>query len=46
MKRVSSQASALVRKSREIANGMLEFGLAFHQLGQRVRVGHWGINYN
>jgi sorting nexin-1/2 len=34
MKRVSSQASALVRKSREIANGMFEFGLAFHQLGQ------------
>ena len=32
MKRVSSQASALVRKSREIANGMFEFGLAFHQL--------------
>ncbi|KAL3816323.1 hypothetical protein ACHAXA_008394 [Cyclostephanos tholiformis] len=34
MKRVSNQASALVRKSREIANGMFEFGLAFHQLGQ------------
>ncbi|KAL3775206.1 LOW QUALITY PROTEIN: hypothetical protein ACHAW5_002767 [Stephanodiscus triporus] len=34
MKRVSNQASALVRKSREVANGMFEFGLAFHQLGQ------------
>ncbi|KAL7552733.1 hypothetical protein ACHAWF_015971 [Thalassiosira exigua] len=34
MKRVSNQASGLVRKSREIANGMFEFGLAFHQLGQ------------
>ena len=34
MKRVSNQAGALVRKSREIANGMFEFGLAFHQLGQ------------
>ncbi|KAL7527175.1 hypothetical protein ACHAXR_003759, partial [Thalassiosira sp. AJA248-18] len=34
MKRVSSQASGLVRKSKEIANGLFEFGLAFHQLGQ------------
>ena len=34
MKRVSNQASGLVRKSKEIANGMFEFGLAFHQLGQ------------
>ena len=34
MKRVSNQACGLVRKSREIANGMFEFGLAFHQLGQ------------
>jgi sorting nexin-1/2 len=34
MKRVSNQAGGLVRKSREIANGMFEFGLAFHQLGQ------------
>ena len=34
MKRVSNQASALVRKSKEIANGLFEFGLAFHQLGQ------------
>lgn len=34
MKRVSNQASGLVRKSREIANGLFEFGLAFHQLGQ------------
>ena len=33
MKRVSNQASGLVRKGREIANGMFEFGLAFHQLG-------------
>ncbi|EED91418.1 predicted protein, partial [Thalassiosira pseudonana CCMP1335] len=34
MKRVSNQASGLVKKSREIANGLFEFGLAFHQLGQ------------
>mmetsp|Transcript_37182 Transcript_37182/g.68862 ORF Transcript_37182/g.68862 Transcript_37182/m.68862 type:complete len:556 (-) Transcript_37182:74-1741(-) len=34
MKRVSTQASGLVRKSKEIANGLFEFGLAFHQLGQ------------
>jgi sorting nexin-1/2 len=34
MKRVSNQASSLVRKSREIANGMFEFSLAFHQLAQ------------
>ena len=34
MKRVSNQSSGLVRKSKEIANGLFEFGLAFHQLGQ------------
>lgn len=34
MKRVSNQASGVVRKSKEIANGLFEFGLAFHQLGQ------------
>ncbi|KAL7485412.1 hypothetical protein ACHAW6_011046 [Cyclotella cf. meneghiniana] len=34
MKRVSSQATGMVRKSKELANGMFEFGLAFHQLGQ------------
>lgn len=34
MKRVSNQAAGLVRKSKEIANGLFEFGLAFHQLGQ------------
>jgi len=34
MKRVSNQASGMVKKSKEIANGMFEFGLAFHQLGQ------------
>ena len=34
LKRVSNQASGLVRKSKEIANGLFEFGLAFHQLGQ------------
>jgi len=34
MKRVANQASGLVRKSKEIANGLFEFGLAFHQLGQ------------
>jgi len=34
MKRVSNQATGLVRKSKEIANGMFEYGLAFHQLGQ------------
>lgn len=34
MKRVSLQATGLVKKDREIANGMFEFGLAFHQLGQ------------
>lgn len=34
MKRVSNQAAGLVRKSKEIANGLFELGLAFHQLGQ------------
>eukprot|EP00578_Thalassiosira_sp_NH16_P011384 CAMPEP_0181115478 /NCGR_PEP_ID=MMETSP1071-20121207/21452_1 /TAXON_ID=35127 /ORGANISM="Thalassiosira sp., Strain NH16" /LENGTH=567 /DNA_ID=CAMNT_0023199685 /DNA_START=78 /DNA_END=1781 /DNA_ORIENTATION=+ len=34
MKRVSNQAAGLTRKSREVANGLFEFGLAFHQLGQ------------
>ncbi len=34
MKRVSNQASSLVRKSREIANGMFEFSFAFQQLAQ------------
>lgn len=34
MKRVSNQSTGLVRKSKEIANGLFEFGLAFHQLGQ------------
>ena len=34
MKRVSNQASGMVRKSKELANGYFEFGLAFHQLGQ------------
>lgn len=34
MKRVSNQASSLVRKSREIANGLFEFSLSFHQLAQ------------
>ena len=34
MKRVTAQVSTLVKKNREVANGMFEFGLAFHQLGQ------------
>lgn len=34
MKNVSHQASALVRKGKEIANGLFEFGLAFNLLGQ------------
>lgn len=34
MKNVAGQASGLVRKGKEIANGMFEFGLAFSLLGQ------------
>lgn len=34
MKRVSNQATGMVRKSKELAHGYFEFGLAFHQLGQ------------
>jgi sorting nexin-1/2 len=34
MRAVSHQASGLVRKGKEIANGMFEFGLAFNLLGQ------------
>lgn len=34
MKNVSQQASGLVRKGKEIANGLFEFGLAFNLLGQ------------
>ena len=34
MKNVTTQASGLVRKGKEIANGMFEFGLAFNLLGQ------------
>jgi len=34
MKNVTNQASGLVRKGKEIANGMFEFGLAFSLLGQ------------
>lgn len=34
MRNVSSQASGLVRKGKEIANGLFEFGLAFNLLGQ------------
>lgn len=34
MRNVSNQASALVRKGKEIANGLFEFGLAFNLLGQ------------
>jgi sorting nexin-1/2 len=34
MKNVSHQASGLVRKGKEMANGMFEFGLAFNLLGQ------------
>jgi len=34
MKNVATQATGLVRKGKEIANGMFEFGLAFNVLGQ------------
>lgn len=34
MKNVSAQASGLVRKGKEMANGLFEFGLAFNLLGQ------------
>ena len=34
MRAVSHQATGLVRKGKEIANGMFEFGLAFNLLGQ------------
>lgn len=34
MTNVTQQASGLVRKSKEIANGLFEFGLAFNLLGQ------------
>lgn len=34
MRTVSQQASDLVRRGRDIANGMFEFGLAFSSLGQ------------
>jgi len=34
MRNVSHQATGLVRKGKEIANGMFEFGLAFNLLGQ------------
>jgi sorting nexin-1/2 len=34
MKNVSQQATGLVRKGKEIANGLFEFGLAFNLLGQ------------
>jgi sorting nexin-1/2 len=34
MRNVSQQASGLVRKGKEIANGLFEFGLAFNLLGQ------------
>jgi len=34
MRNVSTQATALVRKGKEIANGLFEFGLAFNLLGQ------------
>jgi sorting nexin-1/2 len=34
MKNVSHQASGLVRKGKEISNGLFEFGLAFNLLGQ------------
>lgn len=34
MKNVSTQATGLVRKGKEIANGLFEFGLAFNLLGQ------------
>lgn len=34
MKSVTMQATSLTRKSKEVANGLFEFGLAFHLLGQ------------
>ena len=34
MKNVSQQATGLVRKGKEISNGLFEFGLAFNLLGQ------------
>lgn len=34
MRNISLQASGLVRKGKEIANGLFEFGLAFNLLGQ------------
>ena len=34
MRNVSQQATILVRKGKEIANGLFEFGLAFNLLGQ------------
>lgn len=34
MKSVTQQATSLTRKSKEVANGLFEFGLAFHLLGQ------------
>ena len=34
MKNVTTQASGLVRKGKEMANGLFEFGLAFNLLGQ------------
>jgi len=34
MRAVSTQATGLVRKGKELANGMFEFGLAFHLLGR------------
>lgn len=34
MRNISHQASGLVRKGKEIANGLFEFGLAFNLLGQ------------
>lgn len=34
MKSVTQQATSLTRKSKEVANGLFEFGLAFNLLGQ------------
>jgi sorting nexin-1/2 len=34
MKNVSTQATGLVRKGKEMANGLFEFGMAFNLLGQ------------
>lgn len=34
IKQVQSQASSLVKKNKEIANGLFEFGIAFNILGQ------------